>query len=226
MAASAAVVSDNAAGTTATFGAGSLTVNANGSFVFTPDTNFTGLFSFDYRLENGAAFDDATVTLAVGVRPVANDDDFDSIGNVGLDAPSGTLGADNGNGEDAGDLITVTSFDASSTQGGSVTANADGSFTYDPPAGFTGTDTFTYTVGNGFGNSAAATVTVTVSDMIWFIDNSAAGSNEGTLTNPFQSIAAFNGLSWAECWRQHLPCRREQRLHHRHRPAEQPDADR
>ena len=185
-------VTDNAAGSTVTFGAGSLTVNGDGSFSFTPDTDATGPFSFDYRLENGAGSSDATVTLAVGVRPVANDDAFDSIGNVGLDAAGGTLGVDNGSGVDVGDEITVTSFDATSTQGGSVAANADGSFTYDPPAGFTGTDTFTYTVGNGFGDSAAATVTITVSEVIWFIDNGAAGSNVGTLSDPFQGISAFN----------------------------------
>ncbi|MDL5056227.1 Ig-like domain-containing protein [Geitlerinema calcuttense] len=58
---------------------------------------------------------------------------------------------------------TVTAFDATSAQGGTVNVAVDGSFTYDPPTGFISPpdDTFTYTVTNGAG-SAVGTVTITV----------------------------------------------------------------
>ena len=48
---------------------------------------------------------------------------------------------------------------------GTLSLNADGSFTYTPDAGFAGTDTFTYRAGDGVGLSAPATVTLTVQDV-------------------------------------------------------------
>ncbi len=45
---------------------------------------------------------------------------------------------------------------------GTVTINPDGTLTYAPDTGFTGTDTFTYTLSDGQGGSDTATVTVTV----------------------------------------------------------------
>ncbi len=64
--------------------------------------------------------------------------------------------------------LSITAFDATSTLGGAVTLNADGTFAYDP-AGVTVTpgtsvsDTFTYTISDGNSNTSTATVTVTVS---------------------------------------------------------------
>lgn len=49
------------------------------------------------------------------------------------------------------------------SQGGSVTVFATGAFNYQPPAAFTGTDTFTYTVGHAEADSTAA-VTILVTD--------------------------------------------------------------
>ena len=46
---------------------------------------------------------------------------------------------------------------------GTVTLNADGSFTYTPTGGFVGVDTFTYSASNSAGVSPATTVTITVS---------------------------------------------------------------
>lgn len=199
--------STNAAGNTVTFGTGSLQVLATGEFIFTPDNNFIGLFTFQYRLQNVAGSSDATVTIAVGVRPQAVADAFTATGNIAIEHAAGQIHADNSSGSDLGDQITVTQVQgaggnvgvatATNQTGrggvtGFITLNSDGSFTYEPPPGYEGNDTFTYAVGNGFGNSAAATVTITVSDIVWFISNSAGGSNRGTFNDPFTSIADFN----------------------------------
>src|SRR6202012_2681785 len=45
---------------------------------------------------------------------------------------------------------------------GSVTVNPDGSYTYTPNPGFSGTDRFSYTATNAAGQVASATVTITV----------------------------------------------------------------
>jgi VCBS repeat-containing protein len=45
---------------------------------------------------------------------------------------------------------------------GSVTVNADGSFSYRPTADYNGTDSFTYRVNDGALNSNTATVSLTV----------------------------------------------------------------
>ncbi|WP_265522738.1 Ig-like domain-containing protein [Oerskovia flava] len=56
------------------------------------------------------------------------------------------------------------SVDSTSTEGGTVVDNGDGTVTYTPPAGFTGTDTFTYRVTGPDGVEVEATVTVTVTE--------------------------------------------------------------
>ena len=57
-----------------------------------------------------------------------------------------------GNDSDAdSDPITVADprTNAPTSQGGTVTLNSNGSFSYTPASGFSGTDTFTYTATDG-----------------------------------------------------------------------------
>ena len=61
-----------------------------------------------------------------------------------------------------GDPLTVT--DTTEPANGSVVINADGTVTYTPDTGFTGTDTFDYTITDPAGNASTATVTVMVQD--------------------------------------------------------------
>jgi len=119
--------------------------------------------------------------------PVAANDSYSSIGNVGITVPaaSGVLANDTLNGN------SITAFDSTSVGGGTVTmtttgANA-GAFIYTPAAGFSGSDSFTYTLGG----SSTATVAISVSAPVWFIDSADTGGN-GTLAQPFSSIAAFD----------------------------------
>ena len=65
---------------------------------------------------------------------------------------------------DVGAGLNVTAFDTSSIQGGVVTDNTDGTFTYRPPVGFLGIDTFSYTIADSQGRTDRGTVTVAVLD--------------------------------------------------------------
>ncbi len=93
--------------------------------------------------------------------------------------------------------ITITAFDATSANGGTVSMTTSGAgigqFTYNPAAGYVGSDSFTYTINDANGSSTA-TVHLTLSGIIWFIDAS-AGAGDGRLSSPFNSLAAFQAVN-------------------------------
>ena len=141
---------------------GALTLNADGSFVYTPTAHYHGADSFTYRANDGAAnINTATVNLTVhaaNVAPVATNDTY----SVHQDTPR-TVAAPGvlTNDTDAeGDPLTA--IKVSDPAHGMVTLNADGSFTYTPTVGYTGADSFTYQANDGAADSNVATVTITV----------------------------------------------------------------
>ncbi|MGD9645673.1 MAG: cellulose binding domain-containing protein [Pirellulales bacterium] len=62
-----------------------------------------------------------------------------------------------------GDRLTVTGV--TQPANGATTLNADGTVSYTPRAGFTGSDNFSYTVSDGRGLSATAAVAITVGEL-------------------------------------------------------------
>jgi uncharacterized repeat protein (TIGR01451 family) len=141
------------------------------------------------------AFDDSytasgNIPIAPATSVLANDIDPDSGTNAGLTVTE-VQGA-------AGNVGNPTNTTATGIGGvhGSVTLLANGTFTYQPPPGFTGADTFSYQISDAGGKTSTATVTITISNMVWFIDNtSAAANSRGTFTEPFKTIAAFNAVN-------------------------------
>lgn len=140
---------------------------------------------------------DAHTTLSgtAHISPIAFDDSYDALGNVGLTVPAGSGLLANDVDPDANSgTLTIASFDATSANGRAVSVNtADGSFTYLPAAGYEGADTFTYTLSDGdpLTPDGQGTVTITVNEVIWFVDNTAAGGGDGRLGTPYNSLAAF-----------------------------------
>jgi VCBS repeat-containing protein len=142
---------------------GSVTINANGSFTYTPAANYNGPDSFTYRANDGTITSEpATVNLtvtAVNDTPVAGNDTFTTPFNTALTpAAPGVLSNDT----DADSGATLTPSVVAQPQHGSVTINANGSFTYTPTTGYSGPDSFTYRVSDGTANSNTATVNITV----------------------------------------------------------------
>lgn len=145
---------------------------------------------------NGSYYPATQVQQSFGVAPNPGDDAYSALGNVLVDSSTGTPFATIDNDNFPGGT-TISTFDATSTNGGAVTMTTSGAnmgrFTYNPPVGYTGADTFTYTLSSN-GQTRAGTVTFTISGKIWFIDNSAgacASSCNGRATNPYTNTTNF-----------------------------------
>ncbi|NOX42631.1 MAG: hypothetical protein GXP19_02715, partial [Gammaproteobacteria bacterium] len=90
--------------------------------------------------------------------PVANVDSYTTQVNTPLRTESLLLN----DSDPDNDILGISAFDETSSQGGAVVNNLNGTFTYTPANGFIGTDTFTYTISDEKGGFDTATVTITV----------------------------------------------------------------
>lgn len=139
----------------------------------------------------GGSDDDFNIPIVPVGPPSAVNDNYAVFGNGQLNVPApGVLANDTPNGASA-------SVQTAPAQG-TLTLNADGSFTYTPNAGvFNQTDSFVYRLTNSVG-SADATVSITVGPQGAFVDNSAPAGGNGSEGQPFQSLAqavAANGAN-------------------------------
>ena len=145
---------------------GVLTFDANGSLSYTPNLNYNGLDSFTYRArdQGGLMSNIATVTITVtpvNDAPVAVNDAYstpeDTVLNI---AAPGVLANDT----DIDGPFPLNAVLVATTTNGSLTLNANGSFTYTPNLNYNGPDSFTYRARDGDGLLSAniATVTITV----------------------------------------------------------------
>jgi VCBS repeat-containing protein len=154
---------------------GTLTLDANGGFTYTPAHNYNGTDSFTYKVNDGTADSNiATVALtvtAVNDAPIANRDINGVVmgQTVRADAAHGVLGND---ADPDGDALHVTAVNGVAANVGSAVAGeygslilrADGSYSYSarPKLGSQVVqDTFTYAVNDGSASSTA-TLTITV----------------------------------------------------------------
>ena len=207
---------------------GTVVVTGGGAgLTYQPDPDYcnappgSALDTFTYTLVGG---DEATVTMTVTCvndAPVADDETFtgtlSAVGNTALvvDDPvdaapslggakkvvSGAILAGDSDADGPGPLTVVPGTFATN-DGGSVTIEDDGDFTFVPAAGTSCTDTsdtFVYTVSD----QAAPTpgtdtglVTISITGCVWYVDNAAAG-NAGTSVAPFDTLAQAEAASAA-----------------------------
>lgn len=116
---------------------------------YTPAAGFSGTDSFTYTATNAAGTSSpATATITVeAIDPVLQDLSFEAEANTSLiiSVASDGLSA-------SYRLVTAPTH-------GTIFINADGSGTYTPNAGFSGTDTFVYDTGAD-GNTGTVTITI------------------------------------------------------------------
>src|SRR5207247_1846708 len=158
---------------------GTLTLNPDGSFSYSPNPDYNGADSFTYKVSDGALESaPATVNItinAVNDAPVAAADSYTSSEDTTMVvlAP-GILGNDT---DAEGDALTASVVSGPSH--GTLTFNADGSFSYTPAANYNGTDSFTYKVNDGTVDSNVATVTITINA----VDDAPVAGNNNYTTN-------------------------------------------
>lgn len=152
---------------------GSVEINGDGTLTYSPHADANGTDQFTYTLSDGrGGFDTATVTVtinAINDAPVANSDSA----STAFQSPVTVAVLANDSDPD-GDTLSVSQV----TQGanGSVVINGNGTVTYTPNAGFSGSDSFTYQASDGHGGFATGTVSVTVAS---------GGATAGIEVDPF-----------------------------------------
>lgn len=144
---------------------GTAVLNPDGTITFTPDEDFSGVVSFSYEVSDTDS--DCPLTAAAPVvltvvpvprPPIANDDSAQTTQDtpVTLDVLANDIDR---NPTPGVGLVPVV---VEPPDHGTLTPNSDGTFTYTPNAGFTGTDSFVYQDQEGQLTSNPATVTIQV----------------------------------------------------------------
>jgi large repetitive protein len=158
---------------------GAVTVNTDGSFTYTPNSNFNGSDSFTYKANDLLADSNiATVSItvnAVNDAPVAVGDSYTTPFNTPLVV---TLPGVLANDTDV-EGSTLSSIKVTDPSNGTIALATNGSFTYTPGSTFSGSDSFTYKASDSTTDSNTVTVNLTV--------NPPAGS--GLLNGSFESGA-------------------------------------
>ncbi|MBD1863356.1 MULTISPECIES: tandem-95 repeat protein [Trichocoleus] len=168
-------------------GRGSLVDQGDGTYLYTPNTNISGTDSFTYTISDGrGGTANGVVNLTIGPvndAPTARDDAYtvNEDTRLSITATNGVLRNDT---DIDGDRLIVSVSDTNSAQGGTVVVNNNGSFTYQAPTDFSGTDSFTYTVADPSGAISSATVIMTVNP----INDRPTATPDAVTTNEEEAI--------------------------------------
>lgn len=136
---------------------GTLSLDADGSFNYSPNAGFSGSDSFTYRVSDGHATSGHSASVSLSVlpkathAPVGQNDHYTILqDSVLIISASGILANDTDL-----DYDNLTAEIAIAPEHGTLTLDLDGSFTYMPTEGFSGSDSFTYRVSDGVHHSVA-----------------------------------------------------------------------
>ncbi len=143
---------------------GTLDLQSDGSFSYTPSPDYSGVDAFTYVAEDSQSHGaPAQVSLAVqpvNDAPVARNDAYsvDEDGALQAGAASGVLANDT----DADSTDVLRAVVSVQPEHGRVVMQADGAFTYTPDRDYSGPDSFDYLGTDGTGETAAGHVPLSV----------------------------------------------------------------
>ncbi len=143
---------------------GAVTLNADGTYTYTPAAGYYGPDSFTYQVcDPGPLCDVATVYVMVQPRSPSSQPD---INNTLMNTP--VAGNVLTNDQDPQGLaLTVNTTPVSGPSNGSIVLNADGTYTYTPNFGFQGEDVVTYQTCNSAGVCQNNTLTIKVQQQLF-----------------------------------------------------------
>jgi gliding motility-associated-like protein len=178
---------------------GTVVVNSDGSYMYTPNSNYNGSDSFTVTVSDGNGGTN-TVTVNVTVTPV-NDAPVATATPIVTAEDTPVNGAVTATDVD-GDVLTFSK--TTDPTHGTVVVNSDGSYTYTPSANYNGIDSFTVTVSDGNGGTNTVTVNVTVTLINHkpvAVDDATESTNEDTVLNgnvsANDSPSRDGGNTWA-----------------------------
>jgi FtsP/CotA-like multicopper oxidase with cupredoxin domain len=185
---------------------GVVTLNPNGSLVYTPNANANGPDAFTYRVSNGTALSSpATVSLSitpVNDVPVAVNDFFYPTVNSGafnFGAP-GVLANDSD--ADVGDTLTAVGFTALLNGGTSTLTNTSptGSFTFttltSSTTPYVGQATFTYRAQDNNGAQSPAATASIVKDIAVAIQLTGTGTQAAQRSPVYRNLIGTANDHW------------------------------
>ncbi|MDH4557060.1 retention module-containing protein, partial [Pseudomonas sp. BN417] len=182
---------------------GTLVINPDGSYTYTPNSNFNGSDSFTAIVDDGKGGTD-TITVSIGVNPVNHAPAAANDGPVSVTEDTPASGNVLSNDSDAdGDGLTVTQFTVggSTYQAGqtavingvgSLVINGDGAYTFTPAPNYTGAvPTATYTVSDGSLTDSGELSFADVSP----VNDAPAAANDGPVAVTEDTPASGNVLA-------------------------------
>ena len=137
---------------------GIASLNNDGSFTYTPNTNFNGTDAFTYKANDGQA-DSAVALVTITVAPV---NDAPVAQNDSATTPQNTVVTINALANDSDPENNSLSSVAFTQPANGTVLPSGTNFLYSPFNGFIGNDAFTYTITDGQGGTNSATVNLTV----------------------------------------------------------------
>ena len=143
---------------------GTIQFNSLSQFTYTPNVGFVGNDYFSIKALDNFSEVSNIQNFSIEVKPpnqapVAQNDTFTVY--QGENFYQGTSLFANDSDDNS---FTLVNSNVVSSQGVAITINANGFFSYVPPVGFEGTDTFQYSIKDDAGLTSTATVTLNVMD--------------------------------------------------------------
>ncbi|ENU34924.1 hypothetical protein F989_00049, partial [Acinetobacter parvus NIPH 1103] len=187
---------------------GVVTVAADGTITFTPNTGFVGQVSFPYTISDehgGSSTATETITIT-NTAPAAVNDNYTTPHNTPV-----VLNPLQGDTDPENDALSITSINGVTLTPGTaqsipvtngvVTVAADGTITFTPNTGFVGQVSFPYTISDGHGGTSQAIETITITNTApELTSGSARVSEEGLVGgladsngNDLTNSRTFNG---------------------------------
>ena len=169
---------------------GTLGLNPDGGFIYTPDANFNGTDSFQYAARDFRNSEPVTVTIDIApaydpVETVADAYEIQPTETLNLFGLVGLLANDINV-----DRNPLTAELANDVTFGTLDLRADGGFTYDPQ-GNSGIATFAYQVNDGISVSAPQEVTIIVNTPPTGMDDEFSTAEDTPLsTNALTGVTA------------------------------------